>query len=1234
MADNNVVIRIDVRANTAEIDRVRRKLATLRLESEALSDEFGDAADAVDDLDDSMASLGGSTSGTGRDFRNLSRDTSRLENRFSKLDKVAQGFGRFLQGAMKVGMKLLLLNTVAVGVALVSVNAAFAVGRFAVQAWHATLTAAAAVGASFVAVLSSIAAGQREYNAALQAYNYRHSPGLTAGTQEAMAQLRGLSTNTRLAVLGAESLNGAFAALSRNTQVNGTLQAALTAMGDFAASSADPAKSFVAAGDFLGQLVKTGKIDENIQKLADEVGPKFAEAIASSIASGQTGATDVLQALIGGDLAKGVGVDGQLSAINNTLFGTVKRNFQLIKEQFADMGQAFLPEFTVAIEEISRIFSRFMISIGGSVQRFARGGMVDGLVGAIDKLATWTSHLFNEYLPRTEGMIETVKDWGSSVADGWKAMTNALRPLLDGARVLMDAFGPLFKAVFTEFGGGVRDFGQLLEDNSEIVMEFGDGALKLFHSISDLFGVMKEALVQVLPIATKILDIFTDMVSAVTDMMSAFNSKGALGSLAGIGVLLAGYIGLGQLGKSGTKKGKGLLGGLLGTSGAGGAYTINASTVYVNGGIVQSGVGSLGAAGAAGVGGAARTGWKGRLGTFGAGIAPLAGGVLAAGGAYGLANSNSTWQSAASGTALGAGIGTMIAPGVGTAIGAGVGFAGGMLYDTFVGEPGRNKDYAKQTATNYSSEQEKQIVEAISTGNTETARALLQWDQGRSHVMYAIMQGYDESGTYNNAVGSLGKEEYLKEFRDRGVLSDEEFKSLLKASDTFIDTLFDQEFALRQKYTPALQQFEDNLEGLGKATGLSDNAIMNLAESLGIDLTSKLESSQAFFEEALGVAIPQSIEDLAMGASDAFLNALEAATNPIIQRQERAEAVDQSTSLIHDAANAGTLTSTDVAKWVQDAATFEYINNPNDPNAALENLIRMVGPGGSMYGQNALLAGQENAILPLVQPILDQFAAGFDTEYRAMLNGVVAQQAFDQNGLPIDTSSQVAGYDPTQIGSLESAASQMLAAPAQMTEAMTSSIPSISSSMSAAVTSALSAASINVNVTGSITGATITQTTGGGGDDKPTPIGNGRSVDDTMTSRLSSLMNKHSALDGMITGKRKITSSFRNDGLGSLNSDHVTGHAYDLTGDNLGAYKTAVDKAGGFAELHGRGESRHLHVAQGDTATPWIGGSGIGRSGDSIVIQVQSTPNASPEQISAAVMREIDRRQRDRRERS
>ena len=101
-----------------------------------------------------------------------------------------------------------------------------------------------------------------------------------------------------------------------------------------------------------------------------------------------------------------------------------------------------------------------------------------------------------------------------------------------------------------------------------------------------------------------------------------------------------------------------------------------------------------------------------------------------------------------------------------------------------------------------------------------------------------------------------------------------------------------------------------------------------------------------------------------------------------------------------------------------------------------------------------------------------------------------------------------------------------------------------------------------------------------------------KSGDTSTRRRLGSTLSAHGRFDSALTGKRSITSALRTNNLGSINSDHATGDAYDLVGQNLGQYARMVNRSGGFAEFHGVNANRHLHVvpnagrpASGDTAS-------------------------------------------------
>lgn len=148
---------------------------------------------------------------------------------------------------------------------------------------------------------------------------------------------------------------------------------------------------------------------------------------------------------------------------------------------------------------------------------------------------------------------------------------------------------------------------------------------------------------------------------------------------------------------------------------------------------------------------------------------------------------------------------------------------------------------------------------------------------------------------------------------------------------------------------------------------------------------------------------------------------------------------------------------------------------------------------------------------------------------------------------------------------------------------------------------------------------------------------------DTTSSRLSQTMARHGDMNSQLTGKRTVTSAWRNHSLGSINSDHVTGKAYDLTGQNLGQYQRLVHANGGFAEFHGTLADRHLHVVPGsgygDSSVPSMskvssnGSSGKTSSNSMNVTLNVSGGTSSPEQIANIVMMKLNDAQRKMSER-
>lgn len=135
-------------------------------------------------------------------------------------------------------------------------------------------------------------------------------------------------------------------------------------------------------------------------------------------------------------------------------------------------------------------------------------------------------------------------------------------------------------------------------------------------------------------------------------------------------------------------------------------------------------------------------------------------------------------------------------------------------------------------------------------------------------------------------------------------------------------------------------------------------------------------------------------------------------------------------------------------------------------------------------------------------------------------------------------------------------------------------------------------------------------------------------------------MAAHSRFNSTLPGKRTVTSGVRNWKLGSVNSDHTTGAAFDLVGDNLLAYGKQVRDAGGFAEIHGAPSGRHLHVVPsvGDSYAPKPVAAAAPQGGTTVhsptTINVYGAEGQSVNELADEVFARLERRERSMRERS
>jgi hypothetical protein len=608
---------------------------------------------------------------------------------------------------------------------------------------------------------------------------------------------------------------------------------------------------------------------------------------------------------------------------------------------------------------------------------------------------------------------------------------------------------------------------------------------------------------------------------------------------------------------------------------------------------------------------------------------------------------------ALTGAAAGAAMGAFAGP-IGMAVG---GLVGGVI--GFFGGKRAERMVAKEAAKSASAKNLGKVVSKFILGDTQGAK-------GIAGEMLTNASKF-------NAMTMTQQDSYIAGLEKKGVLTKTQAERARTHRGTFGSELTTIATDTQVVTNSLSNSFENLMNGLQGATGKSREEIMALAQSMGVNLyepTLKLTDAIG----ALGEKMDLTAKGLANSGTDALLRA-----NRVFDEMFKTEEI---TSAMNAAgrgiAQAGGGSRNDYIDMLQKTNEYLANQNPDNPLAALYTMQNMFGEGGTAFTGNGQLAGVGRADFvknagPEYQKFIGAQASNLATERTRAITQLMSEGGFEfKNGIEGFTGIK------NQLAAMYTSKDPAEREKANKLEALLLSGAGLGST-SAEITKTLAGLGFDVSAGGGLkesTAGTLTEqlttqqdalkkdivaSIGAGFNDKPgwwngTPewwgnSGTGtpdtsspraRGVGDTVSSRLSRTMSRHGYFNSMLTGKRSVTSSWRNHSLGSPSSDHVTGNAYDLTGQNLGQYATLINKSGGFAEFHGSAGSRHLHVVPpsspvGDTGTSRIGtvapAAIEGSSGGAVTINVYASEGQSEQEIARMVMNEISKAQRNFRER-
>lgn len=460
------------------------------------------------------------------------------------------------------------------------------------------------------------------------------------------------------------------------------------------------------------------------------------------------------------------------------------------------------------------------------------------------------------------------------------------------------------------------------------------------------------------------------------------------------------------------------------------------------------------------------------------------------------------------------------------------------------------------------------------------------------------LEGYDIMDS--DALKEMGKKQKMTGTGIFGSLSDEAYKEAMKNPDAFIAAQREIN-AVQTEAFDLVTKFGDQRAGsIASSLGKTEMEIRKLAESAGVNLHDSLQTTREQVMK-LAEAMVNTSQELRNAAADVF------ATGTDVFRKSR-EAKEGKSALNEEAFAMRGQIDEFLKGNIFDAGAQEGLDKGlltfmenfrqnliaqygGDTMLADQEYNRIFGVGGTAFTQKGgAFEGQEALVYSLIGDELgkvigageqggtkniEEFLRSNFLQGGFELGGDVTGMAKAIYGLDAQTQQQI--FSQTENADLsDPGVRQAIMDIIQNTTKMTglTATEYIEPQLEAA-TAMKDAAAKFAESTMTFQDASAAIVAELGTNDRRSPFGG---IGDSLTSSMGKTLSNHSAINSGIPGKRNITSGYRNYALGSLKSDHVTGRALDMVGDNLVSYRDKMSAAGGLAEFHGKGDSRHLHV--------------------------------------------------------
>lgn len=472
----------------------------------------------------------------GRSQRGVANETGRLNARMGELNGrmgAMTGTMNRLNGAnltfIKHARKIMYLvvglgiEFLAVTAALVSVNAAFAIGNAAMKVYNWGMQGlAGAVAAAGAAAITAAAAFQ-EFNAAAYAFRYKESPALGSALSQSADALRMLQVNSTLASYGITALNQAYAAFSKNAKLDPQAVKQLQMMADFG-TGPNRDKSMAAAAEYISLIKKNKGFSAQTTQLASQIGPEFEKA-----AKKYSNSRKLLADLESGALARAAGVEGFGNTVNQTLIAQLKSYLTRAFVELADAGRYLLEPVKKTFNSIFQGLTRSFRMVRGDIINFGRGGLLGSLEKLSDKTEEFAIKLFREFLPAAAGWWKRTGDFFEAFVNDFKDARDMLQSMREGGSVVIRMFGEPLVQVFKRIGQNAQAFADLAKNNKEDFLAFGNALKNVVDGFFDIGNAVRKAFTVALPIITQVVDAVAILFKQIANVINLLAMLGPIG---------------------------------------------------------------------------------------------------------------------------------------------------------------------------------------------------------------------------------------------------------------------------------------------------------------------------------------------------------------------------------------------------------------------------------------------------------------------------------------------------------------------------------------------------------------------------------------------------------------------------------------------------------------------------------------------------------------------------------